>query len=95
MFSERPTDVSYLPVPGSLQRAGVGRREWEDKGTELREAHLERWRLTHSILMVSYTCRRYVTEFYFSVFVFHGLSKCPEATNSCLKSIVYSGCSAK
>lgn len=93
MFSEWPTDVSYLPVPGTLQRAGVGRREWEDKGTELREVHLERWRLTHSILMVSYTCRRYVMEFYFSVFV--SWAKCPEATNSCLKSIVYSGCSAK
>lgn len=29
--------------------------------------------MTRSVLMGSYTCRRYVTEFYFSVFVFPGL----------------------
>lgn len=103
VFNERPTDVSYLPVPGTLQRAGVGNppcipadmrgESGKMKAQSWREAQLERWRLTHSILMGSYTCRRYVPEFYFCVCV--PWARCPEATNSCLKSIVYSGCSAK
>lgn len=83
VFSERPTDVSYLPVPGTLQRAGVGNppcipagvrgESGKMKAQSWREAQLERWRLTRSVLMGSYTCRRYVTGFYFSVFVFPGL----------------------